>query len=197
MTRREFTVANEYVYDHRSPVRWIISHILRYPWLPIGMLLGNICTSALYSLGAVLIGQAFDLIVLPDATVEQLWNVALLILAARFGVGMVDLVRISAMETLAQRLERNTREELYISLLGKSQTFHNRQQVGDIMARATNDVQQLNLMISPGAALILESIFFTIMPLAGAWPRSAPSCCWCPWSSWWRLCSRCAATAGR
>jgi ATP-binding cassette, subfamily B, bacterial len=167
VTRREFTVANEYVYDHRSPVRWIISHILRYPLLPIGMLLGNICTSALYSLGAVLIGQAFDLIVLPDATVDQLWSIALLILAARFGVGVVDLVRISAMETLAQRLERNTREELYISLLGKSQTFHNRQQVGDIMARATNDVQQLNLMISPGAALILESVLFTIMPLAG------------------------------
>ncbi|MFL5805270.1 MAG: ABC transporter transmembrane domain-containing protein, partial [Roseiflexaceae bacterium] len=167
MYRREFTVANEYVYDRRSPVRWIISHILRYPLLPVGALLGGLCTSSLYSLGAVLIGQAFDLVVSPGATPAQLWGVALLILAARFGVGVVDLVRIWAVETLAQRLERNTREELYISLLGKSQTFHNRQQVGDIMARATNDVQQLNLMISPGAALIADSALFTIAPLVG------------------------------
>src|SRR5699024_10681918 len=58
----------------------------------------------------------------------------------------------------------NTREELFISLLGKSQTFHDRQKVGDIMARATNDVRQLNLMISPGADLILSSMIALIVP---------------------------------
>jgi ATP-binding cassette, subfamily B, bacterial len=167
VTRREFTVANEYIYNRRSPVRWIISHILRYPPLPVGMLLGGICTSSLYSLGAVLIGQAFDLVAAPGTTPAQLWGLALLILAARFGVGVVDLARIASVETLAQRLERDTREELYISLLGKSQAFHNRQQVGDIMARATNDVQQINLMISPGAALIADSSLFTLAPLIG------------------------------
>jgi len=52
-------------------------------------------------------------------------------------------------ETLANRLERDTREELYASLLGKSQTFHDQQRVGDIMARATDDVRQLNFTISP------------------------------------------------
>lgn len=35
------------------------------------------------------------------------------------------------------------------------------------MARAADDVQQLNLMISPGAALIAESVLFVIMPLLG------------------------------
>jgi ATP-binding cassette, subfamily B, bacterial len=43
-----------------------------------------------------------------------------------------------------------------ISLLGKSQTFHNRQRVGDIMARATNDVRQLNPMMNPGVSLITD-----------------------------------------
>jgi ATP-binding cassette, subfamily B, bacterial len=167
VSRREFTIANEYVYDRRSPVRWIISHILRYPLLPAGTVLGNICTSSLYSLGAILIGQAFDLVARPGGDQAQLLNIALLILAARFGVGVIDLARVSAVEMLAQRLERDAREELYVSLLGKSQTFHNRQQVGDIMARATNDVQQLNYMISPGAALIAESALFTIGPLVG------------------------------
>jgi ATP-binding cassette subfamily B protein len=164
---REFTVAGEYVYDRRTPVRWIISHIMRYPWLPAVTLLGNICTSGLYNLGSILIGRAFDLVATPGARAADLLGLALLVLAARCGVGLVDLGRISAVEVLAQRLERDAREELYISLLGKSQTFHNRQQVGDIMARATNDVQQLNLMISPGAALIAESVLFTLVPLIG------------------------------
>jgi ATP-binding cassette subfamily B protein len=167
VSRREFTVANEYVYDYRSPVRWIISHILRYPLLPIATLLGGVFRSGLYSLGALLIGQAFDLVASPSAAVEQLLSLALLILVVRFSVGLIDLGAITATETLAQRLERDARGELYVSLLGKSQTFHNRQQVGDVMARATNDMQQLSLMISPGAVLISESALFTLMPLIG------------------------------
>jgi ATP-binding cassette subfamily B protein len=154
-------------------VRWIISHILRYPLLPLAALLGQFLRSSLYSVGALLIGQAFDLVAAPGAEIGKLLSLALLILAARFSVGVIDLGSIVAVETLAQRLERDSREELYISLLGKSQTFHNRQQVGDIMARATNDMQQLNLMISPGAVLISESALFIVMPLIGiAWIRA-------------------------
>jgi len=165
VSAREFTVAGEYVYDRRSPVRWIISHVLRYPWLPALTLLGNIGSSALYNGGSILIGRAFDLVATPGVRVAELLALALLVLAARCGVGLVGIAQISAVQVLAERLERDAREELYISLLGKSQTFHNRQQVGDIMARATNDVQQLNLMISPGVMLIVDAGMFTIVPL--------------------------------
>ena len=167
VSAREFTVAGEYVYDRRSPVRWIISHILRYPWLPAFTLLGNICSSVLYNGGSILIGRAFDLVATPGVRTAELLGLALLVLAARCGVGLVGVAQISAVQVLAERLERDAREELYISLLGKSQTFHNRQQVGDIMARATNDVQQLNLMISPGVMLIVDATMFTIVPLIG------------------------------
>ena len=46
------------------------------------------------------------------------------------------------------------RRELYASLLGKSQTVFDRLRVGDIMARATDDVSQLSDMIVPGSILI-------------------------------------------
>jgi len=166
VSAREFTVAGEYVYNRRSPVRWIISHVLRYPWLPAFMLLGNIGSSVLYNGGSIIIGRAFDVVATP-ARAAELFGLALLLLAARCGVGLVGIAQISAVQVLAERLERDAREELYISLLGKSQTFHNRQQVGDIMARATNDVQQLNLMISPGILLIVDAAMFTIVPLIG------------------------------
>jgi ATP-binding cassette, subfamily B, bacterial len=167
VSAREFTVAGEYIYDRRSPVRWIISHVLRYPWLPFFTLLGNICSSVLYNGGSILIGRAFDVVASPGARAADLFGLALLILAARCGVGLTGIGQISAVQVLAERLERDAREELYISLLGKSQTFHNRQQVGDIMARATNDVQQLNLMFSPGIMLIVDAAMFTIVPLIG------------------------------
>ena len=79
--------------------------------------------------------------------------------------GLLDITNSWSVETLGQRMERDAREELYISLLGKSQTFHNRQRVGDIMARATNDVRQLNPMMNPGVSLIIELSMGIIAPL--------------------------------
>ncbi len=169
---REFTVAGEYRYDQRTPLHWVRAHIMRYPLLPflalLGTLIGNIC----YSLAAVLVGRSFDLItrlggqaggVLQPAP-ALLW-LALAIAGAYLVMGMAGILSAFGFEMMAQRVERDIRDELYISLLGKSQTFHNRQRVGDIMARATNDVQQINLMINPGANLIIDSSLAIVVPL--------------------------------
>jgi ATP-binding cassette subfamily B protein len=53
-------------------------------------------------------------------------------------------------------------------------TFHNLQPVGDTMARATNDVREINLMFNPGFNLVIGSANFLIMPLFFA-PRYHPS----------------------
>jgi ATP-binding cassette subfamily B protein len=67
-------------------------------------------------------------------------------------------------------MERDIRDELYLSLLGKSMTFHNLQPVGDTMARTTNDVREVNYMFSPGVNLVVGSFMFIMMPLIFA-PR--------------------------
>ncbi len=74
---------------------------------------------------------------------------------------------------MAQRIERDIRDELYLSLLGKSMTFHNLQPVGDTMARATNDVREVNFMFSPGLNLVIGSFFFLLVPLYSG-PRIHP-----------------------
>jgi ATP-binding cassette subfamily B protein len=79
--------------------------------------------------------------------------------------GLAFLFSSLLVETIAQHLEVDTRQELYISLLGKSQTFHDRQRVGDIMARATDDVRQLNPMMSPGLRFIFETFMGIFVPL--------------------------------
>jgi ATP-binding cassette subfamily B protein len=165
LPRREFTVADAYTYSYRSPLRWILSHVLRYPWLPFAALAGGLLSNILYSAVFVLIGEGFDLVSRTGITSGDVLTLALVILAAYVSVGLVGLISSYAFEMLAQRAERDAREELYISLLGKSQTFHNRQRVGDIMARATNDVQQINLMINPGSSLIFEALSNTIIPI--------------------------------
>jgi ATP-binding cassette subfamily B protein len=68
-------------------------------------------------------------------------------------------------ELLAQRFERDARDELYLALLGKSLTFHGRQRIGDVMARATGDVRQLNMMVNPGFSLIFSSLLGLVVPI--------------------------------
>jgi ATP-binding cassette, subfamily B, bacterial len=164
MTRREFTVADEYRYDHRSPVRWLASHILRYPVLLVTFLVTTFGMAGSQSLSAVMVGRAFDTVV-QEAGVAALAAATLLVVAAYVGYGLFDIVNSMAIRVLAQRVERDARDELYLSLLSKSQTFHGRQRVGDLMARATNDVQQVNQFVSPALGMTTESTLTLVIPL--------------------------------
>lgn len=160
----EFTVANAYQYNYRSPVRWLASHIGRYPFLLILFFLTTVGMAAAQSMSAVMVGRAFDT-VRANASVSALTITALLALSAYIGYGLFDIVNSMAIRVLAQRVERDARDELYLSLLSKSQTYHGRQRVGDLMARVTNDVQQLNQSVSPGLGMLTESTLTLVIPL--------------------------------
>ena len=164
-SKREFSVDDEHIYNRSGPIRWIISHLLRYPQLLASFLLAATLTNVLFSSVPRLTGLAFDEVLKPEPSPSRLLSLALFILGLVLVRGLLDITNSWSVETLGQRMERDARDELYISLLGKSQTFHNRQRVGDIMARATSDVRQLNPMMNPGVALILESSIGIISPL--------------------------------
>ena len=162
---REFTVADEYVYNRSGPVRWVISHVLRYKRFLLGAVGAMIVANVLLAAIPRLTGTAFNEVLRARPDESRLALVALGILACVLAGGVFDAAARFSSEILAQRLERDARDELYLSLLGKSQTFHNRQQVGDIMARATNDVRQLNPMINPGVDLIFDSLLNLVIPM--------------------------------
>ena len=166
MTKREFRLEKEYRYNRSGSVRWIISHALRYPLFPLLMVLGTLLSNWAFGTRQVLIGQGFGLITTPGWQPSELLTVALTVMAMAVGQGVGGMVRNFSVEFLAQHIERDARDELYVSLLGKSQTFHGRQRIGDIMARATNDVRMLNFMFSPGVMLILDSVLTIIVPMA-------------------------------
>jgi ATP-binding cassette subfamily B protein len=173
MASQEFTLAGAVAYRTDSPLAWLSSHLVRYPWLPVVVVLGTISTALLMALVPFLIGQAFDLILGGQAPLTNLGWLALWLLVIGLLRGLLQLVSAWTLELLAQRLERDTRAELFVSLLGKSQTFHNRQRVGDIMARATSDVKQINLMLNPGIGLILPSFITLVTTFAAIglrWP---------------------------
>jgi ATP-binding cassette, subfamily B, bacterial len=162
--RSEFTVPNTYPYNRSSAVRWIFSHIWKYKFLFLATCGLYMTAWFSFSYARILIGNAAGEIMNPTSP-DGLAKVGLGVLFVLCLDSLAALGGSLSIGTIAQRLERDSREELYISLLGKSQTFHDRQRVGDIMARSTDDMSQMNGMINPGVLFIAETVLGLSVPL--------------------------------
>ncbi len=170
----EFTLPERYHTNRSSPVRWVFSHGIKQWPLILMASIGAFVNAAMSALTFVLIGDAFNSILASPPDIRRLVQIAILIVVLNVVRGLLQFSRNFGFEVIAQRLERNIRDELYSSLLGKSMTFHSLQSVGETMARATNDVREVNFLFSPGINLVVGSLNFLIMPLIVA-PTYYPS----------------------
>ncbi|MCB9436453.1 MAG: ABC transporter ATP-binding protein [Anaerolineales bacterium] len=150
--------------DYRSPSRFIWSHVRRHRLMGLLMILGAFSNAALAAILPVFAGIAVDVVIEDRPMSVIVWIVVAIVVSQLVRSGL-QFARNFASEVFAQRIERDVRDELYVSLLGKSMTFHDFQPVGEIMARVTNDVREMNFMMNPGFNLIIGSTMFILMPL--------------------------------
>ncbi|TVR18580.1 MAG: ABC transporter ATP-binding protein [Anaerolineaceae bacterium] len=181
----EFVTGKNYNTNRSSPARFIISHMLRHPLVMILLLIGAASNAGLAALVPIFVGQSFNVLTASnplwslggfdrvfnsvmyplDGALNFVALMAVAIILSQLSRGAVQLVRNFSSETFGQRIERDVRDELYASLLGKSMTFHDYHPVGEIMARVTNDVREMNLMMNPGLNLLVGSSMFLIVPV--------------------------------
>ena len=162
--KSEFTVQDAYPYNQSSPLRWIVSHVWRYKFFTLTALLLYTNAWLVYAGARVVIGRAAEEILHPTSPSGLLW-LALAVVGLLVADGFSMLFGSYAAENVAARFEADARQELYASLLGKSKTFHDQQRAGDIMARATDDTNQLANMVVPGGQLLFEAMMGFIVPM--------------------------------
>ncbi len=173
MANAEFVTTQQRNTNLKAPVPWLISHLTHNVWIMIMVVVGALGNALLAAAIPIFTGQAFDAVVRPVPNMSLLLVAAMSIVASQLLRAGLQLGRNFGSELLGQRLERDAREELYASLLGKSMSFHDLRPTGEIMARATNDVRELALMMAPGMNLVLGSGAFLFMPMIVA-PTIAP-----------------------
>ncbi|MCB8966169.1 MAG: ABC transporter ATP-binding protein [Ardenticatenaceae bacterium] len=162
---QEFTANLDFTTDPRSPQRWLFSHISHHKLALLIMFIGAFGNAALAAAIPVYIGIAFDAVLATPTDMRAVSVAAWGIIISQAVRAVLQLGRNFSSALIGERLERDIRQELYLSLLGKSMTFHDLQPVGDTMARATNDVHEVNLMLNPGINLVVGSANFMMMPL--------------------------------
>jgi ATP-binding cassette, subfamily B, bacterial len=164
----EFSDQSAHVYNQSGPARWIFSHLGRYKLLLTAFFVGMTVTNIFNAAVPRQIGAAFN-VVTGETAVSDAYQailvISLTIVGLVVGRFFCDALASFSMEMVAKRLERDGRGELYLNLLGKSQTFHNRQRVGDVMARAANDVRFVNEMMMPGFSLLYDSMMAIVVPI--------------------------------
>jgi ATP-binding cassette subfamily B protein len=160
----EFIARATYNTEHSGAFRFVWSHIRRHRLAVLGIIFGAFSNAALASAVPIFIGRSFDAMI-ERRDLSYVGIMALAIIISQIVRGALQLIRNFSAETFAQRIERDVRDELYGTLLGKSMTYHDFQPVGEIMARVTNDVREMNFMMNPGMNLIIGSSMFLLMPL--------------------------------
>ena len=162
--KSEFSIPGLREYKRSGAARWIISHCFEHKLYFFVGLVAFALTYITFSGSRVMFGRGAELII-EGGDLQAVIAVSLAVLILSVSDGLFSLMGSMAMVILSTRVERDARHELYASLLGKSQTFHDQQRVGDIMARATDDVRQLNFVIHPGIMFIFDMVLGFAVPM--------------------------------
>ncbi len=165
MTISEFSIPFKYKTWRSSPMKWVAGHAL-YHW-PVFLLalIGAIGNAALATVPAIEFGRVFTNLTSGSPSTDLFLRSTALIAITQLIRGLMQFMRNFGFEVTAQMIERDVRDEFYISLLGKSMTFHSLQSIGDLMARATNDIREVNYIFSPGINMVFGSLNFLFIPL--------------------------------
>ena len=99
--------------------------------------------------GPVLLGRAIDEFISPGDSLG-LRNLVALIITVYVAAGATSMVQGLIMVVLGQRFVSDIRAGLFSHVQEMSMVFHDRNQVGDLMSRITNDSEAINRTLSNG-----------------------------------------------
>ncbi|MHA1220790.1 MAG: ABC transporter ATP-binding protein, partial [Candidatus Heimdallarchaeota archaeon] len=146
--------------------KWFAKHIIREKWLFLPMLFFLILFIATVSFTPLFIGNVFDTLAIAGVEIDAILLVCLWILFAGIIRTIGDYIQSFLNDLIAHKVTKNVTEEFYDNMLEKSQEFHDRVKIGDVMSRATYDTRQMNIFIAPGLKFLFEAVFTLIFSVS-------------------------------
>ena len=94
-------------------------------------------------------------------TLHKLWIISLLLLAVAGAKGIFQFLTRWVVIGASREIEFDLRNDLFRHLEGLSYSFYQRTRTGDIMARATNDLNAVRMLLGPAIMYSANTIVFT------------------------------------
>ncbi len=139
-------------------------YVARHKWRIIG---GFICLGLAnyYTLRvARVVGEASDAVKAGDHSPQDFMNYALAIVGFTVIMGIFRYFMRDWIVGASRDIEAQFRNDLFAKLQSLPPSFYDRQRTGDLMAKATSDVEQVRNFIGPGFLQFFNSVL--IFPLA-------------------------------
>lgn len=150
-------------FNTKSNVRWLASHIFRYPVITIIFIMVVFLSIYYQNNVSVYIGKIFDAVSLKDR--QEVRRCLLLLFLVSVGQGLLDLFSSYSILALRLNVEKDTRQEIYEDLLQKDQSIYDETSTGNIMALATNEIRNISIMFQPGFLITYKSILSYVIPI--------------------------------
>jgi ATP-binding cassette subfamily B multidrug efflux pump len=106
----------------------------------------------------LVIREGIDAIV-GDFRLTRLWQFAAALVALSLVKGVFQYWMRVLLVGISRDVEYDLRNDLFAQLTRLSQSFYARRRTGDIMARATNDLNHVRMMLGPGVMYWCETMF--------------------------------------
>ncbi|RLI36298.1 multidrug ABC transporter ATP-binding protein [Candidatus Bathyarchaeota archaeon] len=147
--------------DTRGALRRLLSYLKPFR-LQLGVVVFLAVTSTLLSLlGPYLIGVVIDQFI-STGDLQGLLSTSLLMLGTYLGRALTSMASGWIMVTVAQRVLKNLRKELFEHLQTLSLSFFDRQPTGDLMSRLTNDVDAVNQALTQNVTRLITSLLTSV-----------------------------------
>ena len=141
----------------QSTVRRLFQYARPYTWqlliVALLVIVGTLSSLA----GPILFGIIIDRHVIPADT-GGLARTVLLMLVIYLVGGLAAIIYGLLMVRIAQRLVADVRAELFNHLQSLSMAFHDRNRVGDLMSRVSNDTEAIDSVLSNGLIQFVTNI---------------------------------------
>ncbi len=102
-------------------------------------------------------------------TLHKLWVSAALLLTVAVTKGIFQFLTRWIVIGVSREIEFDLRNDLFRHLEGLSYSFYQRTRTGDIMARATNDLNAVRMLLGPAIMYSANTVVFTAGALAFMW----------------------------
>lgn len=135
----------------------VAKYLGRYRWYLVVGALAVIGSNGLMLINPYLTKLIIDLLK-NHAPMSQVGLLVLAMLGLAVASGVCRFTIRRTLIWMSRHLEYDLRSELVVHLLKLSPSFYDRTRVGDIMARATNDLEAVRMMIGPAVMHIANTI---------------------------------------
>jgi len=127
---------------------------------------GALITKVIFAtINPLVVRDGFDAL-LAGFALDKLWKFAALLLTFGMLRGLSQFYMRLILVRISRDVEFDMRNDIFAHLVRLDGSFYRKMRTGDLMARATNDLNQVRMMLGPGVMYWVETTLTTVLAIA-------------------------------